>query len=137
MFVPKWCVPFPAHGRDPELAKARIVLDQISYTSERFEETQWGHSSTIVANGWARGMVQVFYTDPGEPAPQGLFRPEERHLLDSVARTLGEALQRRDAEAELEARSMSPRAGSATVSKPSCAAWAKAWSSRTATTACC
>ncbi len=91
----------PPAWRYPDLARTRIILDGTEYTSKRFKETQWGQSAAIVVEGRARGMVQVFYiedvrtTSPGEP-----FLASERKLLDAVARTLGEAVERREIEAD-------------------------------------
>lgn len=91
----------PPAWRFPDLARARIVLDEVEYASKGFTETQWGQSSAIVVDGRARGMVQVYYTDDvhgtvlSEP-----FLASERKLLDAVARTLGEAVERREIEAD-------------------------------------
>lgn len=91
----------PPAWRYPDLACTRIILDGHEYTSKRFIETQWGQSAAIVVEGRARGMVQVFYVEnvratlPGEP-----FLASERKLLDAVARTLGETVERREIEAD-------------------------------------
>ena len=91
----------PPAWRYPDVACTRIVLDGREYTSKRFSETQWGQSAAIVVEGKARGMVQVYYLEdvraasPGEP-----FLASERKLLDAVARTLGETVERREIEAD-------------------------------------
>jgi len=91
----------PPAWRYPDLACTRIILDGHEFTSKRFAETQWGQSAAIVVEGKARGMVQVFYIEdvrtaaPGEP-----FLASERKLLDAVARTLGETVERREIEAD-------------------------------------
>lgn len=98
----------PEAWQYPEIACARIVLDGEAFLRETFEETTWGMSSAVIANGRARGMVQMFYledrasTDFGGP-----FLAAERNLLDAVARILGEALQRREVEAEILEKSAS------------------------------
>ncbi|GMV95343.1 MAG: hypothetical protein AMXMBFR82_51210 [Candidatus Hydrogenedentota bacterium] len=91
----------PPAWRFPDIARARILLDGVEYTSKRFEETQWGQSAAVIVDGKARGMVQVFYVEDvhatvlSEP-----FLASERKLLDAVARTLGEAVERREIEAD-------------------------------------
>lgn len=97
----------PRAWRYPEHARGRIVLDGEEYVSEPFEMTQWGHSAAITVKGAARGMVQVFYTrDCRHGDAEGPFLPEERRLLDVVARMLGEAIARRGAEAGNRAKAL-------------------------------
>ncbi len=97
----------PGAWRYPEYARGRIVLDGEEYLSQPFEMTRWGQSAVIMAEGAARGMVQVFYTrDCRHSGEEGPFLPEERQLLDAVARTLGEAIARRGAEADNRAKAL-------------------------------
>ncbi len=92
----------------PALAGARILLDDAAYLSAEFVESQCGLSASIVVGGVSRGMVQVFYRElPGPGGDEGVFLPSERKLIDSVAHTLGEALERRAAEAENEEKNLS------------------------------
>jgi len=89
----------PQAWQYPEQARARVILDAEEYASEPVGETPWGQSAVIVANNVARGMVQVFYPSTfAPPNNQEPFLPEERRLLDTLARTLGEAIERREAE---------------------------------------
>lgn len=89
----------PPAWRYPEYARARILMDGREHVSQPFTETKWGQSSAIVVNGRARGMVQVYYTrEVWKDAEDGPFLPAERKLLDAVARTLGEAIERREYE---------------------------------------
>lgn len=89
----------PPAWRHPEWARARILLDGRNYVSQPFDDTRWGQSAAIVVNNRARGMVQVFYVRevPGS-REHGPFLAAERKLLDAVARTLGEAIERREFE---------------------------------------
>ncbi len=91
----------PAAWHHADIARARIVLGEVEYVSQPFEMTQWGQSAVIIVDGVAQGMVQVFYIEPRSlPTGDGHFLSAERHLLDAIARTLGEAIGRRSAEAE-------------------------------------
>lgn len=89
----------PPAWRHPDWARARILLDGREYTSQAFDETRWGQSAAVVVNNRARGMVQVFYVRevPGS-REHGPFLAAERKLLDALARTLGEAIERREFE---------------------------------------
>ncbi|MCC6797508.1 MAG: PAS domain-containing protein [Candidatus Hydrogenedentes bacterium] len=89
----------PPAWRHPDWARARILLDGREYASQAFDETRWGQSAAVVVNNRARGMVQVFYVRevPGS-REHGPFLAAERKLLDALARTLGEALERREFE---------------------------------------
>ncbi|NUM54674.1 MAG: PAS domain-containing protein [Candidatus Hydrogenedentes bacterium] len=91
----------PPAWRHPDWARARILLDGREYVSQQFEETRWGQSAAVVVNNRARGMVQVFYVRevPGS-REHGPFLAAERKLLDAVARTLGESIERREFEAD-------------------------------------
>lgn len=91
----------------PDIARSRVVIDGEVHLSQPFKDTNWGMSAAIMAGGRARGSLQVFYTENraneggGEP-----FLPAERKLLDALARTLGEAIEKREAEAEIRKQSI-------------------------------
>jgi two-component system phosphate regulon sensor histidine kinase PhoR len=91
----------PPAWRHPDWARARILLDGREYVSQPFEDTRWGQSAAIVVNNRARGMVQVFYVrEVPSSREHGPFLAAERKLLDAVARTLGEAIERREFETD-------------------------------------
>lgn len=85
----------------PQLARARVLFDGAEHVSESFERTPWRQSSTIVVNGDDRGAVEVYYLQPRAELDEGPFTKEERQLIDSLARALGEAVERKQAEQEL------------------------------------
>lgn len=91
----------------PDIARSRVVIDGEEHISQPFKDTNWGMSAAIMAGGRARGSLQVFYVEnrsrgnSGEP-----FLPAERKLLDALARTLGEAMEKREAEAEIRKQSI-------------------------------
>ncbi|MBI5095475.1 MAG: PAS domain-containing protein [Candidatus Hydrogenedentes bacterium] len=97
----------PPAWRYPALGRGRVMLDGVAYVSEPFQITPWGQSAAIIASGVARGMVQVFYTeDPRIDPGDDIFLSAERRLLDTLARTLGEAIQRREAETEIRVKTV-------------------------------
>ena len=90
----------PAGWHYPQITRGRIVFDGAEYVSDPFDETQWKQSSDIVVNGVSRGVVEVYYLEQRPHLDEGPFMTEERSLIDSLARTLGEAIDRKQAEDE-------------------------------------
>jgi len=98
----------PEAWQHPEIARARIIIDGNAFVREAFNDSSWGMSSAVIANGRARGMVQMFYMeDRSSEELGGPFLAAERNLLDAIARILGEAIQRREVEAEIREKSAS------------------------------
>ncbi|RKX24651.1 MAG: pyruvate, phosphate dikinase [Candidatus Zixiibacteriota bacterium] len=69
----------------PEMCVARIILDNNTYTTSSFSETQWGLSADIVASGVTVGMISVFYTKEMPPGDDGPFLKEEIKLVQTIA----------------------------------------------------
>lgn len=84
----------------PEIARCRVVFDGKDYVSEPFEETEWKQSSDVVVDGARRGSVEVFYLEDRPEFDEGLFLKEERNIIDGIARTIGEAIEHKQAEKE-------------------------------------
>ncbi|MFH1690017.1 MAG: transporter substrate-binding domain-containing protein [Candidatus Eisenbacteria bacterium] len=88
----------------PEISRARITYDGKEFVSEPFEEPSWRLSSEFLA-GDKRGIVDMFYLEEQPEEDEGPFLKEERDLLDSIARLLGEVAegeQTRDEKAHVE-----------------------------------
>ena len=94
----------PSGWRFPEIARSRIVFDGTEYVSEPFEETQWKQSGDIVVGGESRGVVEVYYLEDRPHLDEGPFVREERSLIDSLARTLGEVIDHKRSEKALQQR---------------------------------
>jgi len=89
----------PEAWQYPEIARARVSVDGEDYTSEGFTQTGVGMSAAIVANGRARGSVQVFYLeDDLTISENGPFLPSERNLIDALARMMGDTIEKLEAE---------------------------------------
>ncbi len=84
----------------PEITRARVIFDNEQYTTRTFEPTRWRQSADILIRGEKRGEIEVFYLVPQPGKDEGPFTKEERFLLDNIADTLGEAIERREAEEE-------------------------------------
>jgi DNA-binding CsgD family transcriptional regulator len=86
----------------PEVACARILFKGKTYTTEKFNVTDWRQASQIYMYNEAVGEVSIFYLEECEPADEGPFLKEERSLLDAVAEQIGTIATRVTAEQELQ-----------------------------------
>jgi len=90
----------PAAWQYPELAVARIVLDESEHVTGDIEASYVRQVANIVVNGVCRGTIEVGYV---QEVPYGVSEPflqEEEHLINAVAREIEEFVKRRQASAE-------------------------------------
>jgi len=90
----------PPAWQYPELAVARIVLDESEYATGDIETTYSRQIANVVVNEVRRGAVEIGYTQEVPYAVSEPFLQEEKHLLNAVAREIGEYVKRRQASAE-------------------------------------
>jgi len=83
-----------------ESAVARIILDGKEHATEGFKAARSRQVAEIMVNGKCRGTVEVGYVIDMEDTVNGVFLKEEAHLIEGVAREIGEFLGRRQAAAE-------------------------------------
>ena len=83
-----------------DIARARVTYHGQSYESAEFGESEWTLSSGIVVNEIIMGSIEVNYLEERTPEAEGPFLAEERDLLDTIARTVGEAIEGRQAREE-------------------------------------
>jgi PAS domain S-box-containing protein len=88
----------PPAWQYPEVACARLTINDQVFTTEKFKKAKWKLTSDIVVGGVQTGLVEVFYTEEKPEVDEGPFMKEERDLLDAIAERLGGAIQRRQAE---------------------------------------
>ena len=92
----------PYSWQYPEIACARILFKDKTYTSDRFEVTNWRQSSRIYMYHEAVGEVCICYLEECPPADEGPFLKEERALLDAVAEQIGTIATRISSDLELQ-----------------------------------
>ena len=92
----------PYSWQYPEITCARILFKGKTYTSDKFQVTNWRQSSRIYIYHEAVGEVGIFYLEECEPADEGPFLKEERALLDAVAEEIGTIATRISADLELQ-----------------------------------
>jgi signal transduction histidine kinase len=91
----------PSAWQYPQITAARITLGQCEFSTPNFVESRWLQRAFFKTLDGQQGKLEVAYTGerPGEFA--GPFLAEESRLIESLARMVGSALQRRSAWEEL------------------------------------
>jgi signal transduction histidine kinase len=84
----------------PEIACARIVLADRSYTTEGFRSSPYRQSSDVIVNREKVGVVEVFYLERRLTLDEGPFLAEERSLIENVGREVASLYERTQAEQE-------------------------------------
>ena len=92
----------PYSWQYPEMTCARILFKGKTYTSDKFQVTNWRQSSLIYTYHEAIGECAIFYLEECPPADEGPFLKEERVLLDAVAEQIGTISTRISADLELQ-----------------------------------
>lgn len=82
----------------PEIACARIILDDCSYSTPSFPEEKHKLMAEITVGEQRRGKVEVVYGEERPELDEGPFYKEERNLLDTVAKEVGIIIKRREVE---------------------------------------
>lgn len=90
----------------PELAAARVELDDRCHATEGFRRTRWRMTRSVRAFGENTGRVEVCYLRKPPPhcdvgADADVFLEEETHLLQAVAENLGRIMEARRTEEHL------------------------------------
>jgi PAS domain S-box-containing protein len=88
----------------PEITRGKLRYNEKEWVSEPFEETEWKQTADITVKGKVFGSVEVYYLEECQILDEGPFMKEERQLIDSIARTLSEAIERKTAETALRER---------------------------------
>jgi two-component system NtrC family sensor kinase len=88
----------PPAWQYPEIASARITLDEQTYSSVNFGNAVSQQSAGILIKGETRGMVEVRYSAPRPALDEGPFLRWERNLINAVAREIALITERRHTE---------------------------------------
>lgn len=82
----------------PEIASARIVLDDQIYTTPHYKEGVQKQTARIIVGGSQKGIVEVTYSEKKPELDEGCFLKEERSLLDTVSREIALIIERTQIE---------------------------------------
>ena len=91
----------PFSWQFPEITCARIIFQEQTFKSNRFNITDWRMSAQIYLYNEPVGEVAIFYLEERPPADEGPFLREERALLEALADHIGTIATRISAEKEL------------------------------------
>lgn len=86
----------------PDIASARIILDDLTYTTHEFQEGVHGQAAGILVEGIQRGTVEVTYTEKKNELDEGPFLKEERNLINAVSREIALIIERTQSEEDKE-----------------------------------
>ncbi len=91
----------PRAWQYPDIACARVVYKQDEYRSRGFRVTRWKQSVSIRTNAENTGCIDLYYLKERPIIDEGPFLIEERNLLDTISKHLGEIVDRKTAEEAL------------------------------------
>ncbi|MFC1672901.1 ATP-binding protein [Pseudomonadota bacterium] len=91
----------PPSWQYPEITHGRLSVLGQSYVTEGFQESPWRQNSDIYLQGDPIGCIEVFYAKDMPDDAEGPFMTEERALLDEMASRIGQFLDKRNADNEL------------------------------------
>ncbi len=89
----------PAAMQFPEIATARICLEDQCFASEGLQESEIRLSAGIASMNKTWGMLDVFYAAGQRDVYDDIFLKEEEKLLQTVASQIALLLERKEAEA--------------------------------------
>jgi PAS domain S-box-containing protein len=92
----------PRAWQFPEIACARITINDREFKTKNFSESNWKMSADILVHGARAGMIEIGYLEARPEVNEGPFSKEERLLLDAVAERLGIITEHRQAEEALK-----------------------------------
>ena len=90
----------PPAWQYPEIAEARIALDDRCFETPGFRQSRYSMSADIIVAGKRRGAVRVVYLEERPELSVGAFLSEERELIDAVARDVAMVVEQKQAEEE-------------------------------------
>ncbi len=88
----------PPAWQFPEIACARITLDGECYRTAGFRQGCHCQTADLLVQGSLRGSIEVVYTEDRPEFAEGPFLPEERSLLETIAREVALVIERRQSE---------------------------------------
>jgi PAS domain S-box-containing protein len=100
--LPRVAQRIPSGWRQAEKVGARIGINGHTVASEPFHESPWRLTHDIVVGGRVRGAVEVFHLEETPKADREPFVPEEKRLIQAIARLIAQAVERMEFETALK-----------------------------------
>jgi two-component system NtrC family sensor kinase len=82
----------------PEIASARIILDDQTYATPHYKDGVHKQTAKIIVGNLQKGIVEVTYSEEKPELDEGPFLKEERSLIDTVAREIVLIIERTQIE---------------------------------------
>jgi hypothetical protein len=82
------CTLLPKSWQYPKYAVCRIQYEGRTYTSERFEETDWMQTENFVTIDNKKGIIDIAYLRKFPTEHEGPFLKEERNLLINIGKLI-------------------------------------------------
>ncbi len=79
----------PPGWQYPDVCVAKLTINDKSFSSPDFKETEWVQESEIIVQGSRVGTLKVFYLEEKPEFDEGPFLKEERKLIDTIAERIG------------------------------------------------
>ncbi|MDD5647793.1 MAG: HD-GYP domain-containing protein [Dehalococcoidia bacterium] len=86
----------------PDIACARIIIDNNTYATPNWKETPYIIASTITGQGREIGRLEVCYIEARTESAEEPFLPEEYSLLAAICERLGEVITRYTTQQNLQ-----------------------------------
>jgi signal transduction histidine kinase len=86
----------------PNIASARIILGDETYSTPHYQDGIHKQTAEIIAGGLKRGFVEVTYSEEKPELDEGPFLKEERSLIDTIAREISLIIERTQIEEDKE-----------------------------------
>lgn len=90
----------PGGCQYPTIACARFIIDDKEYRSQRYVPSPWTMTADILQKKEKVGSVEVAYDEMRPECCHGPFPEEEVLLLETIAKMVGQVLQRKALEEE-------------------------------------
>jgi signal transduction histidine kinase len=78
----------------PEIASARIVLDDKTYATPHYKDGIHKQTAKIIMGNLQKGIVEVTYSEEKPELDEGPFLKEEKSLIETVAREIALIIER-------------------------------------------
>ena len=85
----------PPAWQYPEITGAKLTVNTHSFATANYEQTQWRQSADILVRGVKSGFLEVIYLEEKPQCGEGPFLKEERKLINSLAKRIGEIVERK------------------------------------------
>ena len=85
----------------PEITCARLIFAGYEVTTKNFRDTRWKLSREITVNNEWIGTLEVCYLEEKPELDEGPFLKEAKNLINAVAESIANIIEREKAEAEI------------------------------------